>query len=672
MKHSSQAIETGHTAGRSLPTRLFYTVATLIVVLHVYAAFYPSSLNWGFHALAFFSLPAKLVWILLALLILVPPSRRFLLHLTERTVERISRIPRSAVYAILLVCWAALCWFAHTRWYLLGDGQLTLRDVARAVTLNAPPPVQFRTEPLSIFINVQLFKMLSRLGGADVVMAFRIIGVVSGVAFLLTIFLLIRRLTENTTERILLGAFILFAGSSLLFLGYAEDYTILYAVLFGYLVLSYSFLRGGCSLVLPSIAFAVMVTLHLGAIFFAPSLLVLLYVQFRKKWHQGLFAVGTAAVVGLVVLMLIGYQPLKLFKVLGGGGSYLIPLAKVSNPNQNFPFLSWQYFLEQFNLQILVSPFALLLLIIFVAGSRREIRWTAPPLFFLIVAALCGCAFVAVANPNLGLSRDWDLFSFNLLPLIFLVAVVYGRHVKLEGKKELLFTAACLTLLHTIPWVTLNTSENKSLARHRILPDERLWGESARLSNLDELGAYYRNKSMYKEALEAYRGYLAINSGNPRTYQSIATVYQFMGDKEQQRLALEEAIRRGWRGAEAFIDLGMLVWDRHEIDRAIELTSKGLAINPGLSPGYHNLGVFYLYGRHDFKNSLDNFEMAIEADPEDTTAYKGAAISAYFTQDLEKARIYARRYLEDVPSDPEALQLVSLLDQAPRQRPGQR
>jgi hypothetical protein len=83
-------------ASQSAPyaVNLFYFFATLLVAHHIYSAFFPSSINWGFHHLAFFSVEVKVVWILLALLVLIPTTRRYLLEHAEKLIKKASGLPR--------------------------------------------------------------------------------------------------------------------------------------------------------------------------------------------------------------------------------------------------------------------------------------------------------------------------------------------------------------------------------------------------------------------------------------------------------------------------------------------------------------------------------------------------------------------------------------------------
>ena len=660
-KDSSTPIEPPSESRLGLYTlSLFYFFAALIVGHHLYSTFFPSSINWGFHHLAFFGMVVKVVWMVLALTILVPTTRRYLLQFAEKAIKKISGLPKYFLLSGLTLGWATLSWVGRTHWYLSGDGALILRNFDRALKAGDIHAVM-KNPRLTRIIDWELYRLLNSVTTASFEMVFWLIGLVAGLAFLFLLLLFLRRLGVATTDKFLLGALILFSASSLLFFGYVEDYPLFYVTTFSYLVFSYLFLVGRGHFLLPTGAFALMLALHLSAFFFLPSYLLLVYLEIRNKGWKRLPHMAAALGGGFLLLYLGGYTPLRLVRSVVGSTGHFFPLFHLENPDQNYPIFSWQYLTELFNLQMLVAPFGILLGVLFVLPALRNGNWRQPPLLFLIVAALCGYCFLLVTDADIGLSRDWDIFSTFFLPALFFVVVFYGTQLQFPQKRELLFVAVMLTGLHTAPWVAQNADEEKSLARHRVLYDDRLWGRRARTYYLEELAIYYRDRGADKEALRLLEHYLNLDPNSGRIYHSVAYLYERMGNREKMMESLETSVRLGWYHEEVVSALIALCRQGRDRNQYPHLPLIGSRESPKLAEMYHDLGVYYYEGGSNCGKSVEYFEKAIALDSTLATAYKGAVLSSLCLKEKIKARLFYDKLQQLRPNDPNLSYLEKLL-----------
>lgn len=636
----------------SVVHRLFILVALIVVGLHGYAAFSPSSLNWGFHHLAFSSTPVKLIWITFAFAVLILPTRRVLMTGTEKGINWIARFPSMLVYLLLAIGWGALCWLGRSQWHLSGDGALVLRNLTDAIMAGRMSRL-IATEPLTNYVSWYVYRALRTITEPEPVLVYWVISIACGVVFLILLLQFVRNLHVDRSERVLLGGLILFSGGSMLFFGHVEDYTIFYTTVFAYLMLGYLSVTGKRTLIFASAVLGLMIALHFTGLLFLPSYLVLLSANLEKGSKHVVTGVAVLLVVTGVLFMLCGYTATTLLGQFKGSGSHLIPLIHITNPKQNYPVLSWQYFLEQFNLQLLIAPFALVTAIIFTVLTLKKVRWSRPASLYLPVAGVSGCGFLLTINPEISLSRDWDLFSAFFLPLLVLLVVWYDRHLKLERKKEFLFVITVLTLLHSIPSAALAASEQKSFARHLLLIDNRLWGKHASYTYFEELAIYFRSQMKYDQALEAYQQYQNIDPANPRIYASIAHLYELMKDKANEKRYLEAAIQKGCVDPMAYFSLGLLVAENGDFERAILLNQKAVTLNPSMADAYHNLGLCFLQGRGDCERASQYFEKALSLNSSLTASLKMGFASSICLKELQKAESYLKKFVARRPGDPD-------------------
>ena len=99
---------------------------------------------------------------------------------------------------------------------------------------------------------------------------------------------------------------------------------------------------------------------------------------------------------------------------------------------------------------------------------------------------VCSFAFALLVDPKLGYARDWDLFAFTGLGVTFLglylmLNFLRTLHKTVQGRKEkvmelnhepygvwlnrmtvILFVTS---LVSTLPWILVNASEGKAIAR---------------------------------------------------------------------------------------------------------------------------------------------------------------------------------------------------------------
>jgi len=467
-------------------------LVVLVAILHLLGAGPLRASFWGVHQYGFFApllLAAATLGLLVSLLVLRIPPERWSTWLAKSPGQASWPARRNPALDLALAAGVGVMfWLMRIRHTFLGDATMLLVNVPRGESFHSREPL---TAVLQQGIH-RLFTPLFTAAGQDALSAVKnalaLGSVLAGAVFVLVALGLARELARlrpavqkadtpadpgTGVMTALLGLILLSQGYVLLFCGYVENYTFFAVSLGLYLWLALRYLRGVGSLVWPAMGLLLAVTLHLSAAILAPSFLVLVSHGFRQPRNRG----GIWRDLGLSLLVVIA--ALMVLWVLGSRYSLLGTLAEVARQaltreQENAPdyLLSWLHVRNFINHQLLIGPLGLLLFLP-AAGATLATRSAgkgAGP--FLLVAGACylGASWLA-GESNLGYPRNWDLLAPG--GLVFAVAGL-GLYLAMARKYSslipVLAVAAVLSLYHTVPWIAVNASLERSLARLMILP----------------------------------------------------------------------------------------------------------------------------------------------------------------------------------------------------------
>jgi tetratricopeptide (TPR) repeat protein len=446
----------------------------------------------------------------------------------------------------------AVFWIFRARHTLLGDGNVIV------ATLPSAEPFHPRA-PLSAAIEWLLYGMLSGSHAAPHAIARDAVAlgsVLAGVLFVPCALLIATNLANlrpppaepPTTRRAatwLLAAAILAQGYVQLFFGYVEHYTFLALALGVYLWLALRFLAGRSAFVAPACAAFVAVAFHLSAGIILPSLLFLAAIGIwdRARRRATLRDLAVAGVALAVLAVFLG----RLGQGYGFIGAFLgIGREAVFGGMQNrlqYMF-SMQHLRDFTQEQLLVGPLGLALFlpaVYFVvrAGWRRISR--ADGFWLFLGASFLGASWVA-GDSNLGYARNWDLLApggvvFTVAGLALFLRELDERGPEKRGPEErglaaALVAAVAMSLYHTVPWIAVNASEERGLARIKTLPlgggREQMVAGNFYLRRGDLTTARY----WLEQSFNAY-------DHNVSTCYLLGTVYSLQGETERALSVLE-------------------------------------------------------------------------------------------------------------------------------------
>jgi tetratricopeptide (TPR) repeat protein len=138
-------------------------------------------------------------------------------------------------------------------------------------------------------------------------------------------------------------------------------------------------------------------------------------------------------------------------------------------------------------------------------------------------------------------------------------------------------------------------------------------------------------------------------------------------DQLQQIDRLQKAADSKGATADTWRDLGNIYFDTDQPGLAIKAYDRALALRPEDTDILNDQGAMYRQ-TGDFKKALANFERASSADPKNLESlYNQGYVYAFDLNDIPKALIIWKRYLELESKSEAARQIHSFIDQYGKQ-----
>lgn len=584
---------------------LFLPALLVVVMLHLVAAYWEIPHLWGFHSLHFF--PPGMGWALTALAacFFIPPINRFVLRTSQSTFSMVGRLFFGAgkywLFAVVGLVSMLIFWALRTKLFLLGDGYFILEGLTQGRI--AP------TELLDSFLHQQLFRFLSGVfPQAAPSFSYTVPSVISGGIFVFLTLIVADLLGKTSFRKILIFSGLITLGSTQLFFGYVESYTLLPLSLTLFILLSVLHLRGKTSVLLPFLAVVLSIGLHLLAVVLIPSLVYLILWKWRKGEAKLLdFSNLLSLLVCLGIIMLV-IGRFFFAKFEGVGFSGLLPL--VSSPGRSFTLFSGAHLTEFANGLFLVSPAGIILFLFFCFYALRFKLFKDPLVNLLLISSLSGLLLVFVYDFHWG-SADWDLMSF---PGIFftlcgtLMFVKWGNRWPRFKNYGLILIA--VSLFHLIPWILVNASASRSLERYLMIAtnDSHLLGAKG--------GGMWR----------------------------VARILESAGFPQKAEQVLKEGIRKDPEELGCYTHLGRMLYYQQRYDEAEFYLEKAFELEPTSAWVSFSLGQLYLK-TGDLKQAASRLEGIIK-EYQDDPVFVAALSKAYIgTGRPEEARDFLEQFL---------------------------
>lgn len=469
-----------------------------------------------------------------------------------RTLGGATPLPGWAGTALAAAVAGLACWLLREGHVLLGDGSALVRNIPAGQAFHPDEPLALAIHRAFYLLAGPLFAGGSRTAAEVAHATIGLSSALCGAVFVPVAWALAGQFARGAdahgqgaasgperraarTTRALLFTVLVSQGYVQLFFGYVENYTFLALALAAYALAALRALHGRVPLLVPAALLVLALALHLSAAVVAPSFAVL--VAHRLLDPRGRpaalrdLALGAALFAGMHLLLARlghGYDWTAMLLALGRRTTD-------STTSYGFHPPTLGQFLQQ---QLLIGPLGLFLLAPAALAALRLRQWRdGRSLFLAALAPGYVAASLIAGDSNLGVARNWDLlapagFVFTLVALGFATRAAWSG----EGLRRWLFVLALASLFHTVPWIAVNASAERSLERTKTLPLGL--GRSQVL-----VADWYAAHGREDEALEWYRRALDENPLQNHAHSQLGRIALHRGRYDIAAMAFRDALR---------------------------------------------------------------------------------------------------------------------------------
>jgi tetratricopeptide (TPR) repeat protein len=146
-----------------------------------------------------------------------------------------------------------------------------------------------------------------------------------------------------------------------------------------------------------------------------------------------------------------------------------------------------------------------------------------------------------------------------------------------------------------------------------------------------------RQPEFLNKALNAARRARELNRDAPEVHITLGIVLRELGQSEDSRQELTEAIRLDPESADAYRELGYAFIQLKQSEKAEAAFKTAIDLNKDSWSGYSHLGYFYLVQKKDYAKAVENYQKVIELTPDNTRGYSMLGSAYFYLYDLPQA-----------------------------------
>jgi len=622
----------------------------LILLLHIIAGFFSQGRIWGLNQWDYLPSLVSLVIGVLVLLAFVPSVNASLRSAISSVLSSFSRVlrPREIygnrsrlfLYLLFSLPFFFLFWWLKDRTHLLGDGAQIISQ------MNSGQLSIKWSEPLEIFIHLRVFDIIRSLWQIDSATFYALFSCLLSIIFVFFVFILADFWGEQRKERFLIFLILLSMGSIQLFFGYAEHYSLSYLLVFIFILSSLGYLKRKVGWFLPPLAFALAALSHFSNLCLLPALLFL----FIPTQKNRLRIPARRILIGSIGVICLGLI-LSLYQKYGWTKPPIfVPISEDRYAAPGYLLFSLPHVLDFLNQQFLISPAGVVMISALILSRVWAFSWKSRTFQFLLLLSLSQLLLGFVVDPGLGAARDWDMFSsaglgYTLLGLYLFLSLFRGK----ASFGYLGLILILVSLYSTVPWVVLNSSPSKSIARFQNLLDL----DPKRSANGHfVLIKYFESRGMKEEAeqentrySQAFPEVVLLNQASqlvkrgelekaeqllvqaegyaplmPQIHDLKGRIYLERKELSRAEEELKETIRLASFLPDPYVNLADVYLSEQQYDLALEASQKAIRLKSEYPQTYSNVASIYFL-RGDFNLAEGYYQKALELDPKFTDVY---------------------------------------------------
>lgn len=518
------------------------------------ASFAPQVRAWGISHLAFFP-----VWLRLAVLAAIGlcflPMVASPLHATLLAAARVLRGSGRIIPMLIVALGMGTVALMHqfqSATLLLGDAHLLAKSYTAAeygygTVIMRNPRAILRAERIAQGTTLLYYgaaQISKRLFDRPWLSGIRLLNCILGGAFVVLLLLLASRAQLEDLSRLWLLVLGLFGASIELFFGYLENYTPLFFLGALYILMSLRALRGNGAIHWP-LALAVLATwLHVQAVLWFPSLVYLVLWHFERHSKARIERhAGKVLAILLPIAIALGYATASVRR-------FLLPAFGGEAHNGVLDLSHW---LDVFNELLLLFPTLPWFVVLGALVSRwrqdlgNAVKVGSPQPWltsqsehvFLVMFIVPALVYLVFFKSEIGVARDWDLFSPLVLGLIPWSVSITQQASRLLPTSFLAPSSTPSLLTHItvgVAWVALNASGPRSAQRFESILGYEM---AHRTYAYETLGNWYASVGRFDDAVRVIERATRI-SNNPR-FQAMLGMYCAQAGQNERAIELLSA-----------------------------------------------------------------------------------------------------------------------------------
>jgi tetratricopeptide (TPR) repeat protein len=556
----------------------------VFILLHILGIFLPVEFCWGYDSWGYISGWSAASFALLGLAACLIP----LIAPAVFDVLNADALSRNIVLVVIPVVSFLPFWLLRQASFFLGDGYFYIRTIENGVRYRA-------LEPLEMYLHAVFYAAANHVTTVSGETAWALVSALAGVFYILTATLTARYLGKSPARKALLFLSLITIGSVQLYFGYIETYSIATLFVLVCFYLSFRSVENRRFAYGAVLGFGLAVSAHLAMAAYIPAVIylclhhIIKIPRWKKRLEFSLLVLG-AFLLPLAATLLVfsaGGFTVSKFTAKFNAGGHLLPLWPGKFPPKiAYSMFSYRHFMDMANEYILIAPALSFLPGLAMLGRKRLGLFVAGPItrFLLIAAVSIGLASF-IFNLEIGVSRDWDIFSSAAVPITLLVMLFMFALFEDKARPAGMVIIACC-FLHTLPWILLNSRADVSLRRFESLTASSHWNKHARSYAYDELRSFYEERNELKTSLEwGLKAYNTLHNERYRTnlaatYNNIAVILAADERLDEAEPYFQNAYRYGPDVFECVKNMGMFYFETKDFSKAAEYFDKALALEP--------------------------------------------------------------------------------------------
>ena len=438
-----------------------------VIVLHLIGGFWHSYYSWGFSYWSVIPNNFTIVCLLGSLGSLVfVYTMRYKIKANIFDSVQFKKKPKLITILVSLVSTILIgfiLFLFRSKAHVYGDGYLLIDNVLLLENMLAK--TKNYMELLTIFTYYFLTVSVQEISTFSTEVVIGLLNSIGGVVGFWGIYKIAGLLSRNLKEKLFFIVISLSSASIILFFGYIENYTWAFSIMLWSIYFSIKYIKNLCSiyplLISTLIAFAFhMITLPMIA---TVVYILLIKVDSKNKVFEKLkrlYVVIIIALGSLIIMLLAQFKELDVF----------VPLWDL--PNNNYSLFTFSHLSDILNLLLLIAPLGVVFFLVSLQHKKNiELNSDSTEKVLFMISLLTFLS-TCVIDPQLGMLRDWDLFSFYGIPLTLWSGY---RLTRLYSDKQfppwIIIASTIIVFVHIVP--NMYEKNNSQIAVEYL--DKVLW-----------------------------------------------------------------------------------------------------------------------------------------------------------------------------------------------------